>query len=146
MAIALLTGAFQFPSASGEHFAFGPVSVSGSRGAGIKPEFSMSVSYKNAGALVRAVRLARANPNAMFPVNGDFPIRSSEIVANFQRGLMARCNRGLKIADDAKYADMLHDGRIINDAARRIRWSGRNLLRTPALIARYPHVHNPSGV
>jgi hypothetical protein len=36
---------------------------------------------------------------------------------------------------------MAHDARLINDAARHIRWSGRNLLRTPEMRRRYPHVN-----
>jgi hypothetical protein len=38
-------------------------------------------------------------------------------------------------------ADMAHDARLINDAARHIRWSGRNLLRTPEMRRRYPHLN-----
>lgn len=37
--------------------------------------------------------------------------------------------------------DLCHDARIINDFARRIRWPGSNLLRTPELRERYPHVN-----
>lgn len=103
----------------------------------------MSIRYKSTGHLVQAVNIARANPNAKFSVPGDFPLGSAEILANFRKGVMARCNRGLVIADDQKFIDLLCDARIINDAAKRIRWSGRNLLRTPALIARYPQIHNP---
>lgn len=38
---------------------------------------------------------------------------------------------------------MAHDARLINDRARRIRWSGRNLLQTAEMQRRYPDVHNP---
>lgn len=44
---------------------------------------------------------------------------------------------------DAQYqSDLRHDARIINDYARRIRWTGRNLLRNADMITQYPHVNN----
>jgi hypothetical protein len=103
----------------------------------------MTINYKSPGHLVRAVQDARVNPNTKFVVPGEWPLSGADILTNFRRGLMERCNRGLVIADDQKYIDMLCDGRVINDVAKRIRRSGRNLLRTPALIARYPQIHNP---
>ena len=63
----------------------------------------------------------------------------------FRRGLMKRCNRGLDLGDDDRFHDLQHDARIINDHARRIRWSGRNLLRDPEMIRLYPHIHNPAA-
>ena len=103
----------------------------------------MAIAYKSTGALVRAVRAAKTNPNIRFHVPGDFPLTADEVLANFRRGLMKRCNRGLDLGDDDRFHDLQHDARIINDHARRIRWSGRNLLRDPEMIRLYPHIHNP---
>jgi hypothetical protein len=38
--------------------------------------------------------------------------------------------------------DWRHDQRVIQDAHRRIRRSGRNILRIPALKVKYPHIDN----
>ena len=103
----------------------------------------MSICYKSPAALVRAVRIALANPGMRFTVPGNFPLTSAEVLANFKSGLMKRCNRGLNTVDEQRYQDLRHDARIINDAAMRIRWPGRNLLRTPVMIRRYSHIHNP---
>ena len=103
----------------------------------------MTINYTSPAALTRAVRVAKANPNARFDVPGDWPLTSAEVLANFQRGLMTRCNRGLDTGDDASFHELQHDARIINDAARGVRWSGRNLLRNAEMIQRYPDIHNP---
>lgn len=103
----------------------------------------MSISYRSAGALVRAVTLAKHNPEMLFGVPGNWPLTAEEVLSNFRAGLMKRCNRGLDMPDDQSFHDLQHDARIINDWAKRIRWPGRNLLRHPEMIQRYPHIHNP---
>lgn len=103
----------------------------------------MAIRYKSAGALVRAVRIARANPGMLFQVPNDFPLQAEEVVANFQAGLMKRCNRGMNIGDDARFQDLRHDARVINDSAKGIRWSGRNLLLNHKMAKRFPNIHNP---
>lgn len=106
----------------------------------------MAISYRSTGALVQAVKLARAHPHARFTVPGDFPISASEILENFAQGVMRRCNRGLDTGNHRRFLDLVHDARIINDAKRRIRWSGRNLLNDQRLARRYPNVHNPPAL
>lgn len=105
----------------------------------------MTARYKSAGALVQAVKIARADPSARFTVRGGFPLSAQDILDNFAAGVMRRCNRGLPAIDEQRYSDLCHDARVINDAARRIRWSGRNLLRTRKLALRYPHINNPDS-
>ena len=103
----------------------------------------MTIRYKSPGALVRAVRISRANRQIRFAVPCNFPLTAEEVLANFRAGLMRRCNRGLDTGNDARFQDLQHDARIINDAAKRIRWSGRNLLKDVRMIRRYPQIHNP---
>lgn len=103
----------------------------------------MPICYKSPGALVNAVRAAKASPSMRFNVPGNFPLDASEVLANFKAGLMKRCNRGLPSDNEDRYQELQHDARIINDAAMRIRWSGRNLLKTAKMIKRYPEIHNP---
>lgn len=43
--------------------------------------------------------------------------------------------------DECYQRDLRHDSRIINDYARRIRWPGRNLLRTKELRAKYLRIN-----
>lgn len=100
-------------------------------------------TYKSPGALVKAVRFAREHPHARFNVPGRFPIDAAEVLSNFASGLMKRCNRGLTMGNNQRYLDLMHDARVINDAANRIRWPGRTLLRDRKMIKRYPHLHNP---
>lgn len=90
-----------------------------------------------------AVKMAREDASRSFHVPGDFPITGAQVLTNFQAGLMKRCNRGLNLCSDQKYADLQHDARIIKDSERRIRWSGRNLLRDRKMIKRFPQIHNP---
>lgn len=104
----------------------------------------MSVRFKSAGALVQAVKMAKSDPEAVFHVPGGWPITGQEVLEIFRAGLSRRCNRGLSVASDDYAAALSHDARIIQDAARNIRWSGRNLLKTRRLQKRYPHLHNPS--
>lgn len=105
----------------------------------------MTARYKSAGALVQAVKIARSNPDARFNVPGGFPLYAKDILDNFAAGVMRRCNRGLPSTDEQRYIDLRHDARVINDAANRIRWPGRNVLRTRRLALRYPHIHNPNS-
>ena len=103
----------------------------------------MPIAYRSTGALLKAVRLARANPNARFEVAGDFPLSADDVLENFSAGVMRRCSRGLPTWNSRRWAALVHDARIINDAKKRIRWSGRNLLTDPRMARRYPHIHNP---
>lgn len=50
--------------------------------------------------------------------------------------------------EDQRLADYAHDARVINDyLTRRIRHTGsRNLLRTPEMKAKYPHIDNQSSL
>lgn len=98
----------------------------------------MTIRYKSPGALVRAVRAARANPQMRFAVPNDFPLTAEEVLTNFRAGLMRRCNRGLDTGNEARFHDLQHDARIINDAAKRIRWSGRNLLNLNSSVTPSP--------
>lgn len=106
----------------------------------------MAISYRSTGALVQAVKLARANPRARFDVPGHFPISATEVLQNFAQGVMRRCNRGLKLGNHRRYLDLVHDARIINDWKQRVRWSGRNLLNDQRMARRYPQVHNPPAL
>ncbi len=45
--------------------------------------------------------------------------------------------------DEQYQVDLRCDCRVINDAARRIIWPGKNLLRLKELKKRYPEVDNP---
>lgn len=102
-----------------------------------------AIRYRSTSTLLSAVKIARRDPQHWFNVPGWFPIQGSEVLRNFADGVMRRCNRGLELGNEARYQDLLHDARIINDSKRRIRWSGRNLLNDARLAKRYPHVHNP---
>jgi hypothetical protein len=103
----------------------------------------MSARPKSPGALVAAVRIARANPNARFEIPHDFPITSAEVLALFSRGLTARCNRGLVISTSERATLACLDGRRVNEyVGQRIRHTGcSGLLRSPAMQRRYPHIN-----
>jgi len=103
----------------------------------------MIIAPKSTTALLKAVRAARANPYIMFDVPGRFPLSADDVIRMFQKGVMARCNRGMKSVE-GRYdiEDWRHDQRVIQEAHRRIRRPGRNVLRIPALKARYPHIDN----
>lgn len=103
----------------------------------------MIIAPKSTAALIKAVRAARANPYTIFNVPGQFPITADDVIRMFRTGLMARCNRGLQIAE-GRYdtEDWRHDQRVIQEYYRRIRRPGRNILRIPTLKARYPHIDN----
>lgn len=98
---------------------------------------------KSTAALLKAVRAARANPYIMFDVPGRFPLSADDVIRMFRDGLMARCNRGMKSVE-GRYdiEDWRHDQRVIQEAHRRIRRPGRNVLRIPILKARYPDIDN----
>ena len=46
----------------------------------------MAIAYKSTGALVRAVRAAKTNPNIRFHVPGDFPLTADEVLFSTTRG------------------------------------------------------------
>ncbi len=103
----------------------------------------MIIAPKSTAALLKAVRAARANPYIMFDVPGRFPISADDVIRMFRDGLMARCNRGMPSVEGRHdIEDWRHDQSVIQDAHRRIRRSGRNILRIPALKVKYPHIDN----
>lgn len=114
----------------------------------------MSIRPKSTAALLLAVKVARQNPQAQFPVPGDSPMTATDVLRMWSRGVDARASRGLpelSARGQQRHADML---RLQQDLAidlikvddyllRRIRHTGcRNLLRTAAMQARYPHINN----
>ena len=105
----------------------------------------MTIRPKSTAALIQVVRIAKTNQNARFPVRGSFDMTSSDVLAMWSSGLMARCNRGLTIGSDD--LDLRWDAMRINEyIGKRIRNSGcRNLLRTAKMKARYPHIDNQAG-
>jgi hypothetical protein len=101
----------------------------------------------SAGALVRAVRIARADPDAQFRVPGDWPMSAADVLNLWRRGVDARASRGLPATSARaarRLADLRHDLPIVEDYLhRRIRRTGcRNLLRDRWMQQRYPHIHN----
>lgn len=104
---------------------------------------TMTIAPKSTAALIKAVRVARSNPCALFNVPGQFPITADDVIRMFQNGVMARCNRGMKSVEGRyNIEDWRHDQRVIQEAHRRIRRPGRNILRIPVLKARYPDIDN----
>lgn len=97
-------------------------------------------------ALLQAVRMARANPNMRFSGPGLFPdLSANDVLKLWSDGIQRRCSRGLNIPARAErgFVDLMVDAGNINDYRNRIRHSGgRNLLRTPWLKKRYPHIDN----
>ncbi len=117
----------------------------GSGGSTRQPRWSKAtiIAPKSTAALLKAVRAARANPYIMFNVPGRFPLSADDVIRMFRDGLMARCNRGMPSVEGRyEIEDWRHDQRVIQDAHRRIRRSGRNILRIPALKVKYPHIDN----
>lgn len=107
----------------------------------------MTIRPKSTAALLEAVKVARANPAARFDVPGQFPLSSAEVLLLWRNGVQARASRGLPALSargERFHADMQDDARRINEyVGQRIRHSGcRNLLRTAAMQARYPHINN----
>ena len=101
---------------------------------------------KSPAALLAAVRLARSEPGAMFPVPGGFPLTSAQLLAFWRKGVDARASRGLKALspdEEESFEDLRWDAARVNEWKAGIRHSGcRNLLRTPAMKRRYPHIDN----
>lgn len=98
-------------------------------------------------ALLEAVRLAKANPLMQFRVKGDpWGMDSRDVLSMWRRGVDARASRGLPVftpAQEEAFQDLRLDAQRINEYAARIRHSGcRNLLRTPKMKRRYPHIDN----
>jgi len=107
----------------------------------------MPIYPKSVGALVTAVRLAKRDPQARFSGPGIWPdLRSADILRLWRQGVDRRASRGLATYsghEQRKYEDLEWDARRINEFASRIRHSGcRNLLRTPRMKRRYPHIDN----
>lgn len=107
----------------------------------------MSICPKSTAALLQAVKIARSNPYARFPVPHDVPLPSAEVLALWQRGVHARASRGLPQLTDAqerRHFDLQVDARRINEyVGQRLRSTGsRGLLRDARMQARYPHINN----
>ena len=103
----------------------------------------------SAGRLIRAWRFFRAHPDGVLRTGlWDDPVWGQLEFSNWFRAcLHAKINRfdprtGRCFTAEWQAAQ-IHDARLINDRARRIRWSGRNLLNTLELQRRYPDIHNP---
>lgn len=110
----------------------------------------MTIRPKSTAALVHAVRVARQNPQAMFSVPGDFPLRADDVIRLWERGVHARASRGLPALSargERRYSDLQVDARRVNEyVGQRIRNTGcRGLLRDAAMQARYPHINNQPG-
>lgn len=106
----------------------------------------MSIQPKSTAALLQAVKIARANPHALFSVPGDFPLRSDDVLRLWQRGVHARASRGLPQltpAQERRYADLQVDARRVNEyVGQRIRHSGcSGLLRDARMQRQYPHIN-----
>lgn len=107
----------------------------------------MTIRPKSTAALIEAVKVARADPRALFSVPGDFPLRAADVLALWTRGVHARASRGLPALSargERRYRDLQVDARRINEyVGQRIRHTGsRGLLRDAAMQARYPHINN----
>lgn len=103
----------------------------------------------SANRLVRAWRFFQAHPEGTLRTSvWDDPVWSkAQFLTWFRACLHAKISRtdqrvGRCFAAEWQTA-MAHDARLINDRARRIHWSGRNLLQTAEMQRRYPDVHNP---
>ena len=100
---------------------------------------------KSINALLRAVALAKSNPQAIFPVPGGFPLSSEELLRFWRDGVHRRASRGLAYPANAdqRLCDLRVDAHRINDYQRRIRHTGsRNLLRDQRMKRKYPHIDN----
>lgn len=107
----------------------------------------MAIYPKSVAALLAAVRLAKRDPNARFSGPGIWPdLRSTDILRLWRQGVDRRASRGLPQYaghEWQRFDDLQWDARRINEYACRIRHSGcRNLLRTPRMKVRYPHIDN----
>lgn len=107
----------------------------------------MSIRPKSTAALIEAVKVARADPRALFPVPGGFPLTAGDVLALWERGVHARASRGLPQLtpqQERRHADLQVDARRINDyVGQRVRHTGcRGLLRDARMQRRYPHINN----
>ncbi|MBQ0918276.1 hypothetical protein KBW71_07450 [Hydrogenophaga aromaticivorans] len=105
------------------------------------------IKPKSLGALCEAVRLSKANPHMEFGVKGDVSVMTShDVLAMWRSGVDARASRGLHqltLAQEKRYSDTQWDAQKVNEYASGVRSSGcRNLLRSPRMKRRYPHVDN----
>jgi hypothetical protein len=99
------------------------------------------------GAYVRAWRaLQTLAPCRLVPGFEHFPTAARDILASIRAGVLERVNRhdrsfarGRKWSADYQ-ALLSRDARRINDYARGIRQSGRNLLSVPELKRDYPRI------
>ena len=100
------------------------------------------------GVYARGMRKLKALPGDQL-VRDPFAgcsVRADVLLAQFQRAVDNRINvrGGVSRVGWERSGDLAHDARIVNDAARRIRWSGRNLLNDARMARRFPAVHNPA--
>lgn len=96
-------------------------------------------------ALMKAVKIARENPHAVFKVPGSFGMTAADVLSLWSRGVMGRCSRGLPDLGRHDTEDWRHDQRVIHDwTQRRTVHPGRNVLKVPELRRRYPEINNPS--
>jgi hypothetical protein len=101
----------------------------------------------SAAMIIRAFRFFKKHPEAQLQTGvWSDPVWTRDAFLHwFHDCLLQKINRGdtrpWRCLTPQWQADMAHDARLINDAARHIRWSGRNLLRTPEMRRRYPHVN-----
>jgi len=107
------------------------------------------MKVKSIRALVDAARHFKANPDMAFEITGLWPPERWTLVTFrrwFLRCLHNKINRHdshpWRKLDYGYQSDLCHDASIINDYARGMMHRGLNLLRTPELRRRYPHVNN----
>lgn len=103
----------------------------------------MTLGYTKRG-LIDAVKAAKANPNLTIVLRGfgHYDKTSAEYLRWFRGCLNEKINRnemrkGRKFSRDYEIGLIL-DARVIREKA----FSGRNLLRTPELKRRFPHLDN----
>ena len=107
-------------------------------------------TYAHPAKLVAAMRTAKANPTQVYEilVPHDF---SEYWDYNQLRAWFIRCMHNKINRADTRTGrcytpewqhDMLLDARIINQYSRRIRHTGCNVLNTPEMKRRYPHIDN----
>lgn len=96
--------------------------------------------------LLRAYQFAKTVPTAVFRVDWCTELTGREWLKWFREKLHEKINRedkrNWRKLDREYWRDLRWDARIINEYAKRIRNPGMNLLRTPEMRRRYPHVNN----
>jgi|SRR3990172_6521291 len=99
---------------------------------------------KSIHALLDAVALAKRDPSIKFRVPGDWTIDGHAVLTMWNRGITAKCNRGLPTSSDERYLNLKLDARTINDYyGHRIRHTGSlGLLRDIRMQRKYPHINN----